>query len=84
MRIYKEKDIEIPQDLNLTELLHQSAGNIPVPESHLIAKDNLTNRSLTIGELRSRAGRIANGLHKSLSHLKAIDGLSCCQIASNT
>jgi 4-coumarate--CoA ligase len=67
MRIYKEKDIEIPQDLNLTELLHQSAGNIPVPESHLIAKDNLTNRSLTIGELRSRAGRIANGLHKSLS-----------------
>lgn len=67
MRIYKEKDIEIPKDLNLTELLHQSAGNIPLPESHLIAKDNLTNRSLTIGELRSRAGRIANGLHKSLT-----------------
>jgi 4-coumarate--CoA ligase len=66
MRIYKEKDIEIPKDLNLTQLLHQSAGNIPLPESHLIAKDNLTNRSLTIGELRSRAGRIANGLHKSL------------------
>ena len=67
MRIYTEKDIEIPQDLNLTELLHQSAGKTPLPESHLIAKDSLTNRSLTLGELRSRAGRIANGLHKSLS-----------------
>jgi 4-coumarate--CoA ligase len=67
MRIYKGKNIEIPQDLNLTELLHQSAGDILIPESHLIAKDSLTNRSLTIGELKSRAGRIANGLHKSLS-----------------
>ena len=67
MRVYKEKDIEIPHDLNLTELLHRSAGNVPIPESHLIATDNLTNRSLTIGELRNRAGRIANGFHKSLS-----------------
>jgi 4-coumarate--CoA ligase len=67
MRIYRERDIDIPQDLNLTELLHQSAGDTPIHESHLIAKDNLTNRSLTLGELRNRAGRIANGLHKSLS-----------------
>ena len=67
MRIYQEKNIEIPKDLNLTELLHQSAGKVPLPESHLIAKDSLTNRSITIGELRSRAGRIANGLSKSLN-----------------
>ena len=67
MRIYKGKEIDIPRDLNLTELLHQSAGTIPLPESHLIAKDNLTNRSLTLGELRSRAGRIANGFFKILS-----------------
>jgi 4-coumarate--CoA ligase len=67
MHIYKEKDIFIPRDLNLTELLFQSAGDIPIPESHLIATDNLTNRRLTLGELRDRAGRIAKGLHKSLS-----------------
>jgi 4-coumarate--CoA ligase len=66
MRIYKERDIDIPRDLNLTELLHQNAGSTPLPESHLIATDSLTNRSITIGELRNRAGRIANGLHKVL------------------
>ncbi|KAF2837361.1 AMP-binding enzyme [Patellaria atrata CBS 101060] len=62
MHIYKGAPISIPQDLSLTELLHQSAGPAPLPESHLIAKDNLTNRSLTIGELRDRAGRLAKGL----------------------
>ena len=62
MRIYKSSTtISIPQDLNLTELLHSSEEPGLHP-SHLIAKDNLTNRSLTIGELRERAGRIANGL----------------------
>jgi 4-coumarate--CoA ligase len=66
MKIYKERDIDIPRDLNLTELLHQNAGSTPLPESHLIATDSLTNRSITIGELRNRAGRIANGLHKTL------------------
>ena len=66
MRIYKEQEIYIPKDLNLTELLHRSAGNTLIPESHLIATDNLTNRSLTLGELRNRAGRIANGLKKAL------------------
>lgn len=63
MRIYKNGEITIPQDLNLTELLHRSAGKELV-DSHLVAKDSLTNRSLTIGELRSRAGRIANGLQR--------------------
>jgi 4-coumarate--CoA ligase len=67
MRIYKESDIFIPRDLNLTELLHQNAGTTPLPESHLIASDSLTNRSITIGELRDRAGRIANGLKTSLN-----------------
>ncbi|KAH8670319.1 AMP-binding enzyme [Tricladium varicosporioides] len=67
MRIYKESNIPIPLDLNLTELLHQNAGNTPLPESHLIATDSLTNRSITIGELRDRAGRIANGLKTSLN-----------------
>jgi 4-coumarate--CoA ligase len=65
MRIYKSSTtISIPQDLNLTELLH-SSGEPNLHPSHLIAKDNLTNRSLTIGELRERAGRIANGLKTS-------------------
>lgn len=67
MHIYKEKDIFIPRDLNLTELLFQSAGGTPLVESHLIATDSLTNRSLTLGELRCRAGRIAKGLQKSLN-----------------
>lgn len=61
MRIYKSGTILIPKDQNLTELLHTSAYT-NLPSSHLIAKDNLTNRSITIGELRDRAGRIAKGL----------------------
>lgn len=62
MRIYKDtsREIHIPKDVNLTQLLHANA--VPLAPSHLIASDNLTNRSLTIGELRSRAGKIANGL----------------------
>lgn len=65
MRIYKSKarGINIPKDVNLTELLHTSA--VPLAPSHLIASDSLTNRSLTIGELRSRAGRIAYGLNET-------------------
>ncbi|KAI1138114.1 AMP-binding enzyme [Hypoxylon sp. FL0543] len=65
-RIYKSGTIEIPRDLNLTELLHQSAYPT-LPESHLVAKDSLTNRSITIGELRDRAGRIAKGLKSKLN-----------------
>lgn len=60
MRIYRSSTIHIPQDQNLTELLHTTAR--PLPESHLIAKDSLTNRSITLGELRDRAGRIAKGI----------------------
>ncbi|KAI0170000.1 acetyl-CoA synthetase-like protein [Hypoxylon sp. FL1284] len=66
MRIYRSTTINIPRDVNLTELLHKSAYP-DLPESHLIAKDSLTNRSITIGELRDRAGRIANGLKTKLS-----------------
>jgi acyl-CoA synthetase (AMP-forming)/AMP-acid ligase II len=63
--------VDIPRDLNLTELLHSAACNSPIPPSHLIAKDSLTNRSLTLGELRLRAGRLAQGL---ASGLEADDG----------
>ncbi|KAI0881599.1 acetyl-CoA synthetase-like protein [Annulohypoxylon maeteangense] len=66
MRVYSSGTIDIPRDLNLTEFLHKSAYP-DLPESHLIAKDSLTNRSITIGELRSRAGRIANGLKTKLN-----------------
>ncbi|EGY20098.1 4-coumarate-CoA ligase [Verticillium dahliae VdLs.17] len=55
MKIYKSSDINIPRDLNLTELLHTTA--FPILESHLIASDSLTNRSATLGELRDRAGQ---------------------------
>ncbi|OTA68427.1 AMP-binding enzyme [Hypoxylon sp. EC38] len=65
-RVYRSGTIEIPQNLNLIELLHKSAYP-DLPESHLIAKDSLTNRSITIGELRDRAGRIAKGLKSKLN-----------------
>ena len=61
MKIYSSNWIDIPKDKNLTELLHETAYP-NLPESHLIAKDSLTNRSITIGELRDRAGRIAKGI----------------------
>ncbi|KAI2604166.1 acetyl-CoA synthetase-like protein [Hypoxylon fragiforme] len=66
MKIYRSGTIDIPQDLNLTELLHKSAYP-DLPGSHLIAKDSLTNRSITIGQLRDRAGRIAKGLQAKLN-----------------
>ncbi|KAI2618962.1 acetyl-CoA synthetase-like protein [Hypomontagnella submonticulosa] len=66
MKIYRSGTIDIPRDLNLTELLHKSAYP-NLPESHLIAKDSLTNRSITIGQLRDRAGRIAKGLQTNLN-----------------
>ncbi|KAI1313941.1 AMP-binding enzyme [Xylaria venustula] len=65
MRIYRSGEIIIPTDQNLTELLHSSARP-DLPESHLIAKDNLTNRSITIGRLRERAGRLAKGFQLKL------------------
>lgn len=65
MRTYASQNIDIPRDLNLTELLHTSVT--PLPESHIVAADSLTNRSITLGELRDRAGRIARGLKETLS-----------------
>lgn len=66
MRTYSGESIDIPLDQNLTELLHKSAYPTAIPESHLVAKDSLTNRSITLGELRDRAGRIAQGLKSKL------------------
>ncbi|KAI0106040.1 acetyl-CoA synthetase-like protein [Daldinia grandis] len=66
MRVYRSGAIDIPKDLNLTEFLHRSAYP-DIPESHLIAKDSLTNRSITIGQLRDRAGKIAKGLKAKLN-----------------
>lgn len=64
MKIYRGEVIDIPKGQNLTELLHSSAYDLP--ESHIICGDDLTNRSITIGELRDRAGRIAKGLKDGL------------------
>ncbi|KAJ0154340.1 4-coumarate--CoA ligase-like 7 [Colletotrichum tanaceti] len=66
MKIYStSRPIDVPRDLNLTELLHTTATELP--ESQIIAADSLTNRSITFGELRDRAGRIAKGLKDALS-----------------
>ncbi|PGH17419.1 hypothetical protein AJ80_04789 [Polytolypa hystricis UAMH7299] len=66
MTIYNlDNRLDIPKDQNLTALLHASAYKLP--ESHVIASDGLTNRSITIGELRDRAGRIARGFVQKLN-----------------
>ncbi|EFQ27295.1 AMP-binding enzyme [Colletotrichum graminicola] len=65
MKIYTSRPIDIPRDLNLTELLHTSVA--PLPESQVIAADSLTNRKISLGELRDRAGRIAKGLKDVLA-----------------
>ncbi|KAK2043431.1 AMP-binding enzyme [Colletotrichum somersetense] len=64
MKIYTSRPIDIPRDLNLTQLLHTSPA--PLPESQIIAADSLTNRNISLGELRDRAGRIAKGLKDAL------------------
>lgn len=62
MTIYEpEQTITVPTDLNLTELLNASARS-PLPEDHIIAKDDIENRLITISQLRSSAGRLAHGL----------------------
>ena len=63
--VYKARTISIPQDQNLTELLHSTACP-NLPDSHIICGDNLTNRSITIGELRDRSGKMAKGLYDQL------------------
>ena len=65
MHIYKEGSIEIPFDLNLTELLNNNARSPGLPDSHIIANDDIENRILTIGQLRDRAGRLADGLKQA-------------------
>lgn len=66
MRIYKSGDIQVPQDVNLTELLHSSARS-DLPGDHQIANDCLTGRKITIEGLRDRAGRLAKGLKDQLN-----------------
>ncbi|KAI9896786.1 hypothetical protein N3K66_007808 [Trichothecium roseum] len=65
MTIYNtDRPLDIPRDLNLTQLLHKTYTDIP--PSHLLSTDSLTNRSITLGELRDRAGRLANGFKQKL------------------
>lgn len=65
MHIYRAKQkISIPDNINLTELLHTNSSNA-LPLSHVIAADNLENREITIGELQDIAGRLANGLRSA-------------------
>ncbi|KAJ5773449.1 AMP-binding enzyme [Penicillium paradoxum] len=70
MTIYQTREISVPRDVNLTELLHSSPRDEPTPPSHVITTDSLTNRSLTLGELRDHAGRLAQGFK---THLNAQD-----------
>ncbi|KAK5028793.1 hypothetical protein LTS07_006172 [Exophiala sideris] len=82
MRIYKSGNISVPTDLNLTELLHTRA-NEKLPESHLIAKDSLTNRSITIGS--SDGDRwaiiIPNSVeYLEISHAVLWTGGVCCPV----
>ncbi|CAG9948094.1 unnamed protein product [Clonostachys rosea f. rosea IK726] len=65
MRIYnQERKLHVPRDVNLTELLHKTHKELPL--SHVIASDSLTNRSITLGQLRDRAGRLARGFSQAL------------------
>ncbi|KIX93297.1 uncharacterized protein Z520_10940 [Fonsecaea multimorphosa CBS 102226] len=69
MKTYRsgDPDIAIPEDLNLTELLHGSARSPPLHSDHVIAQDDVEDRTLTIGQLRSNAGRLATGLTRQYS-----------------
>ncbi|KAL1611816.1 hypothetical protein SLS60_000036 [Paraconiothyrium brasiliense] len=65
MKTYRSPNqIDIPTDLSLTQLLHTSTTP-PLSPSHLVTTDSLTHRSLTLHELRTNAGRLANGLLKT-------------------
>ena len=61
MRIYRTGSINVPRDVNLTELLHSSARP-NLGSDHEVANDCLTGRKITTEELRDRAGRLAKGL----------------------
>lgn len=68
MRVYKaEQDVDVPIDFNLTELLNSNARPPSPGESGTIAKDDLDNRTITLRQLRSYAGRLAGGLAKAFT-----------------
>ena len=58
MKVYtsKGRDIFIPADRNLTELLHSSARSPPLTSSRIVARDDIEDRTSTLGQLRSVAG----------------------------
>jgi 4-coumarate--CoA ligase len=62
MHVYQQSPIDIPTNFNLTELLHTNARSPPLPSNHIIAKDDIEGRTLTIRQLRTRAGRLARSL----------------------
>jgi acyl-CoA synthetase (AMP-forming)/AMP-acid ligase II len=67
MHIYRAKQqVEIPVDANLTELLHASATK-SLPDQHIIAVDDLEHRTISVGQLRDIAGRLAYGLKSGLN-----------------
>jgi acyl-CoA synthetase (AMP-forming)/AMP-acid ligase II len=67
MHIYRAKQqLKVPLDTNLTELLHTSA-NQSLPDQHIIAVDDLEHRTISIGQLRDIAGRLAHGLKSGLN-----------------
>ncbi|OAP62512.1 hypothetical protein AYL99_04717 [Fonsecaea erecta] len=69
MKTYRSRDPDtaIPKDLNLTELLHDSARSPPLQPDHVIAQDDVEDRTLTIDQLRSNAGKLATGLKRQYS-----------------
>jgi 4-coumarate--CoA ligase len=70
MHIYQsEKDVTVPLDLSLTQLLNTSPDNHRIDPELPIAKDDF-NRTLTLSSLRSTSGRLAAGLTK---HFKPRD-----------
>jgi 4-coumarate--CoA ligase len=70
MHIYQsEKDVTVPLDLNLTQLLNTSPDNHRIDPELPIAKDDF-NRTHTLSSLRSTSGRLAAGLTK---HFKPRD-----------
>lgn len=48
-------------------MLLSSAWKPGIPDSHVIAVDSLEDRTVTIGDLRDRAGRLANGLKQAFA-----------------
>lgn len=63
MHVYKsEQAINVPRDLSLTQFLNSTARSVPESTDPIIAKDDIENRTLTLAQLRTNAGRLAAGL----------------------